>query len=302
MIIRQTGRLTQLADDIFSQNRYLSALAPPSHPPPSSSSSSTAHRSSRDDSKTPLEGGTGDLALAHKWYKRTLIGINAIFIFFGIILCSIGTYGLSSRVVNKLTGINLSVGVVILGVFVILISLVGMCGALRQSRLLLIFYSLILIILFICQISVGIAVYVKREDADSYLISGWNGASNELRIELQNFYLCCGLQAFNETNRGEPCPTQADSARACLPVFQSNFARIFRTVGGVVIAFSLLQLTCMVFGMCLLKRVQELREIREQAPAATTAATAAKTNTGEHKEGPVGVSWGTGGLNLASRA
>jgi hypothetical protein len=56
--------------------------------------------------------------LAHKWYLRTLIAINAIFVFLALVLVATGSWALATEASN-LAGTTLPAGIVVLGVRVV---------------------------------------------------------------------------------------------------------------------------------------------------------------------------------------
>jgi hypothetical protein len=62
-------------------------------------------------------------------------------------------------------------------------------------------------------------------------------------------------------------------------LFVEGFRRAFHTVGSVTIIFVCLEVLCVVVGMMLLKKVQELRQARQQG---TDANGASDTTTSVH--------------------
>jgi hypothetical protein len=143
--VQAPGR-SDLADDIFSRTRYLDPVAARAPPP-----LAPEHRPTTSvKSITPVESGD-DLALTHKWYLRTLIGINAIFVFLALILVAAGSWALGSEVAASLAGQTLPAGVVVLGIFIMFVAFCGCAGAIRQSRWMLVTYACTLVLLLICQ-------------------------------------------------------------------------------------------------------------------------------------------------------
>ena len=59
-------------------------------------------------------------------------------------------------------------------------------------------YSVLLVIMILCQISVGIAVYVKKDQASELLTVAWDTTNNWQKVTLvQDPLQCCGLLIYN---------------------------------------------------------------------------------------------------------
>ena len=144
-----------------------------------------------------------------------------------------------------------------MGIFVMLISLVGCIGAKRESRLILGIYAVILVILIICQIAVGIAVYANQSEAVKLLTLGWNAAAPATLVLIQNYLQCCGLTVYNLTAApgmpasaytglaAQPCPDRtlypSSVGQTCLPLMVQQIQSSYVTVGIVAIVFAVLQ-------------------------------------------------------------
>jgi hypothetical protein len=64
----------------------------------------------------------------------TLVVANIVFLIFGSVLCAVGGYASTSKA-GALAGETLPHGIIALGVFIILLSLLGCLAAFKESRL-----------------------------------------------------------------------------------------------------------------------------------------------------------------------
>lgn len=193
------------------------------------------------------EAGKPKLNSGQICFKYTLLAINILFLIFGIVLMAVGSYALNNHVA-VLAGQTIPTGLIVLGVFIMLLSILGAGSAWRESRLLLGIYFLFLLLFTIILFAVGIAVYVKKDDSDELLTLAWNDAGRDVRLSLQNVLDCCGLDRWN--SEGECPPTQQNNltARTCLPLMVNTFNDSFTTAGACGIAFSVIMLVRITHG------------------------------------------------------
>eukprot|EP00455_Lapot_gusevi_P019594 TRINITY_DN2092_c0_g1_i2.p1 TRINITY_DN2092_c0_g1~~TRINITY_DN2092_c0_g1_i2.p1 ORF type:complete len:256 (-),score=98.41 TRINITY_DN2092_c0_g1_i2:229-996(-) len=229
------------------------------------------------------EDGEG-LSSGHICLKRTIIAVNVFFLILGIIMTAVGSAG-ASNTYAEFAGNSLPVGVLVLGVFMMVIAFMGCCGAKRESRALLGIYSLILIILIVCQIGVGIAIYAKQDDAPDALRSAWDGANNWQRTVIQDSLECCGLEIYNLTQpvgvikpitglAGQPCPDPIkypkSVGKTCLSIMVEKIRSSYVTVGVVAIVFALLQIIGFMFALCLIRGIRLARDQEQMVDGSST--------------------------------
>jgi len=187
-------------------------------------------------------------------FKWTLLAANVVFLIFAVVLLSVGAYTLNNPV-GALSGVTLPAGLIVLGVFILLVSILGGASAWFESRGVLGVYFALLLLFTILLLGVGSAVYAKRNDVDSYIHSGWQGAGVDLRNSLQIAFSCCGLDSYNDTYAVWPCPGVSWTSTgwfknvdypACAPTLDSAFSSDLTTAGGCGIAFAVV----MIVGMC----------------------------------------------------
>lgn len=157
--------------------------------------------------------------------KNALIGLNILYILVGFILIGVAAYGQTSNIISSISLIG---GIVACGVFLLLVSLLGLVGAFKHHQVILFFYMVILFLLFLIQFSIACACLAMDENQQRSLTqTGWKLADPSLKREAQSFFQCCGydnatqsLNVSNNTPMGHPeCPTSccdpADLGKCC---------------------------------------------------------------------------------------
>jgi hypothetical protein len=215
---------------------------------------------------------------------------------FGSILCGVGAYAMQTKA-GGLAGETLPSGIIVLGVFIILVSFVGCFAAYRESRLFLAVYFGFLLIFVIILMAVGIAVYAQKDSADKYMSQGWCKAQqyNDLAVirDIQNYFQCCGLNFYNDSQGftdntvdskattypgcyayRDPsdqnyayisCPTGLDKTTglACLPILSSTFVSSYIAAGACAIAFAVIMSAGMVVVCVLMSGIKEKRHLED---------------------------------------
>ena len=178
---------------------------------------------------------------------------------------------LSLSQIGALSGNTLPIGIVVLGVFILFLALLGGVSAYRESRMFLLVYFVFLLLLTLILFFVGIAVYVERNNAATYIDQGWETAPPDLRQSLQQIFQCCGCCGPNY----EPQNATASTARCdetvspnmvgCLPVFTSYFQSYYVTAGGSGIAFAVIMFLGMLLVCFLMKGIKDKRAEQDLA-------------------------------------
>jgi hypothetical protein len=132
-----------------------------------------------------------------RYLKVPLIFFNAILWILGIILIALGGYALNElKNVKEIANITIPAGLIVLGVFIIILTVVGCVVAYKEKLVGLIFYTIIMLILLICLIGVGGGAFTYRNDAERPLAAAWTRATDAQRNVLQGYFVCC---AWEET-------------------------------------------------------------------------------------------------------
>jgi len=135
--------------------------------------------------------------------KQTLIGLNVIYILVSFLMIGVAVHGKVSGIVTSLPIIG---GITACGIFLLLISVVGLIGAVRHHQVMLFFYMVILFLIFLIQFSVSCAALAINESDEKKIISqAWNGAVNHenlksLVVQAERSFDCCGLGLDDNMN------------------------------------------------------------------------------------------------------
>lgn len=148
--------------------------------------------------------------------KYVLFLFNFVFLITGIILIAVGV-GVAA-VFNDYDSVlsarffSVPSFLIVIGVFVILISIFGCWGALKENYTLVLIFSGLLGFIFILELAAGICGYVLRSDAESLIEGSLEGSlklyntsdpTNAYTITwdyVQRNYDCCGVTNFTNWN------------------------------------------------------------------------------------------------------
>jgi len=219
--------------------------------------------SSLSGDKYSAEAGKPKLNYGQMCFKYSLLAVNVLFLIFGAVLMSVGSYALNNQV-GELAGQSIPTGLIVLGVFIMLLAMLGALAAWRESRAFLGFYFIFLLIFTIILFAVGIAVYVKKNDSAELIVEAWNDSPTDVRQSLSAYVGCCGLYTFNDSVPAPyPCPAgYADPATtpACLERMVDIFDHSFTTAGACGIAFSIIMLAGLGFVCYLMSGIRRKQE------------------------------------------
>ncbi|KFM68048.1 hypothetical protein X975_18064, partial [Stegodyphus mimosarum] len=124
--------------------------------------------------------------------KNALIALNIIYILVSFILIGVAAY---SRVASIVTNLAIVGGIIACGVFLFLLSLMGLIGAIKHHQVLLFFYMVILFLLFIIQFSIACAcLAVSTAQQHQIAMEGWRRAKPNIKIKAQTFFHCYGFE------------------------------------------------------------------------------------------------------------
>ncbi|XP_064643542.1 tetraspanin-13-like isoform X1 [Lineus longissimus] len=128
--------------------------------------------------------------------KNALAALNVVYILVSFILIGVAAYARAIAIVTSLAIVG---GIIACGVFLFLIALIGLVGAVKHHQVLLFFYMIILFLLFLIQFAIACAcIAVNRDQQDKLLEQGWKLASITTREETQNVFKCCAFRAEDQ--------------------------------------------------------------------------------------------------------
>ncbi|XP_033857411.3 tetraspanin-31 [Acipenser ruthenus] len=127
--------------------------------------------------------------------RNALSSLNVVYMLVGLLLIGVAAWGKGFGIVSS---IHIIGGVIAVGVFLLLISIVGLVGAINHHQVLLFFYMVILFLVFIIQFGVSCScLAINRGQQEQLLNTSWGHLSNQTRVELETRLDCCGL--LNDT-------------------------------------------------------------------------------------------------------
>ncbi|XP_011497018.1 PREDICTED: tetraspanin-31-A isoform X4 [Ceratosolen solmsi marchali] len=185
--------------------------------------------------------------------KNALTALNILYIVVAFILIGVAVYGRASALVTNLPIIG---GILACGVILILISILGLIGAIKHHQVLLFFYMLILFLLFLIQFSIACAcLAVNAKQQEQLADQGWQQVDNQLKEKVEYTFHCCGfnkttsiIEEFSSGNdsvclkQTKVCcaynPDPKCQCPSCMQKLQSTIDYAFKLCGGIGLFFS----------------------------------------------------------------
>lgn len=155
----------------------------------------------------------------HKCLKYMLFAFNFLFWVLGIVVLGVGIYS-RIKAANYDTllgegGVASAANILIAsGVFVSLIGFVGCCGAMKENKVMLIIYFILVLLIFILEIAAGALAYTKKDLMEKHLAKNLqelvatnygkknpDAAQKALDVALDWFQTqvkCCGSLGFED--------------------------------------------------------------------------------------------------------
>ncbi|XP_066147474.1 tetraspanin-31-B isoform X1 [Euwallacea fornicatus] len=198
--------------------------------------------------------------------KNALIALNALYVVVGCILIGVAVYGRAASLVTNLPIVG---GILACGVILILISALGLIGALKHHQVMLFFYMVILFLLFLIQFSVACACLgVNESQQKQWAEQGWTRVENDTRANVQNTFTCCGFEPDVDKVLIHPdcdkvqlrcCQnpeSQSCACPGCLQKLQSTINYAFNLCGWIGLFFSFTE----VVGILLTRRYRNQQD------------------------------------------
>ncbi|VDD91794.1 unnamed protein product [Enterobius vermicularis] len=181
--------------------------------------------------------------------RRALYAINFLYIVIGVLLISLAAYIRNASIV---TSHSLIGGIITVGVFLTLVSFLGIYGTMKHHQ-----YMVILFCVFVVQLGVAVACLGLMSPAgvEAVVTKGWQGSSDSTIKDAQKDFNCCGLRNNSEgincdkLNCYPSCPS-------CLSIITQKMYEELTRVGGFGLFFSFLDLAGIAFAM----RYRNLRD------------------------------------------
>ncbi|KAL0271784.1 UNVERIFIED_CONTAM: hypothetical protein PYX00_008777 [Menopon gallinae] len=177
--------------------------------------------------------------------KNALTALNILYIIVAFILIGVAVYGRTSALGTNLPIIS---GILACGIFLILVSILGLIGAVKHHQVILFFYMIILFLLFLIQFSIACAcLAVNSSQQEQWARQGWASLSDNLKIQVQHSFYCCGFDNHSDTsgsvdNHTHPCALEGPPTNCpcppCIEKLKSTISYAFKLSGGIGLFFS----------------------------------------------------------------
>ncbi|XP_063227642.1 tetraspanin-31 isoform X2 [Bacillus rossius redtenbacheri] len=170
--------------------------------------------------------------------KNALTALNILYILVAFILIGVAVYGRTSSAMTDLPIIG---GILACGVFLILVSILGLIGAIKHHQVILFFYMLILFLLFLVQFSVACAcLAVNREQQKLLAEDGLKTMTLATKSKVEKAFNCCLVESIKvgNTTISPLNPACNGSLPSCTEKLQDTINYAFKLCGGIGMFFS----------------------------------------------------------------
>ncbi|KAK7810739.1 hypothetical protein U0070_027467 [Myodes glareolus] len=199
--------------------------------------------------------------------KNALCALNVVYMLVGLLLIGVAAWGKGLGLVSS---IHIIGGVIAVGVFLLLIAVAGLVGAVNHHQVLLFFYMIILGLVFIFQFGISCScLAINRSKQTDVINASWWVMSNSTRHELEKSFDCCGL--FNltapypqdDTACSAMCKTRSSVCQMCGEKFLKHSDKALKILGGVGLFFSFTE----ILGVWLAMRFRNQKDPRANPSA-----------------------------------
>lgn len=181
----------------------------------------------------------------YKCSRSSLILLNVFYMFVAVVLIGVGAYAEGSGVVKS---VAIAGGIVAVGVFLLLVSILGIIGAAKHQQVLLFFYMIVMFLVFILQFCIAIGcLAVNMEQRKAILKTGWDESSRDVIATVEEQFHCTGFES-NVTSAVE----QTTSSPGCYSKLEAQISDALRVVGLVGLFFSFTE----IFGIALARMIR----------------------------------------------
>ncbi|ELT91861.1 hypothetical protein CAPTEDRAFT_149628 [Capitella teleta] len=223
--------------------------------------------------------------------KNALAALNVLYIMVAFILIGVAAYGKAAAYIAT---IEIMGGIIACGVFLLLISIIGLIGAVKHHQVLLFFYMIVLFILFLIQFAVACAMLALNEVQRKQIAKwGWARLASDkdqsMLDKTQRSLDCCGFEEPNLEKDHPACGNVSQlaccssaTAACCTGVYAGNSTDIpecpcdtcwkvigdhmneaVKTVGGISLFFSFTEM----IGVWLALKYRNLKDPRANPSA-----------------------------------
>nr|XP_057907183.1 tetraspanin-31 [Doryrhamphus excisus] len=192
--------------------------------------------------------------------KNALCSLNVVYMLVGLLLIGVAAWGKGFGLVSS---IHIIGGVIAVGVFLLLIAIVGLIGAIHHHQVMLFFYMVILFIVFLFQFGVSCScLAMNRGQQEVFLNSAWEILENKTKADLESQLNCCGLFEQDLQN----CPASCKNTTPCFTcgdMMLNHASEALKILGGVGLFFSFTE----ILGVWLAVRYRNQKDPRANPSA-----------------------------------
>ncbi|XP_053704990.1 tetraspanin-31 [Synchiropus splendidus] len=201
--------------------------------------------------------------------KNALCSLNVVYMLVGLLLIGVAAWG---KGFGLLSSIHIIGGVIAVGVFLLLIAIVGLIGAMHHHQVMLFFYMVILFVVFLFQFGVSCScLAMNRGQQETLLNSTWTMLDNKTKTDLESQLNCCGLlnisanqKQFDEDVKYCPLPCAKNhTCVTCGDMMLHHASEALKILGGVGLFFSFTE----ILGVWLAVRYRNQKDPRANPSA-----------------------------------
>ncbi|KAM4562287.1 tetraspanin-31 [Odontesthes bonariensis] len=173
--------------------------------------------------------------------KNALCSLNVVYMLVGLLLIGVAAWGKGFGLVSS---IHIIGGVIAVGVFLLLIAIVGLIGAIHHHQVMLFFYMVILFIVFLFQFGVSCScLAMNRGQQEVLLNSAWGMLENDTKTDLESQLNCCGLlnittQFEQDLQNCHAVCKKTGNCSTCGEKMLNHATEALKILGGVGLFFS----------------------------------------------------------------
>ncbi|KAG7306913.1 hypothetical protein JYU34_007020 [Plutella xylostella] len=177
---------------------------------------------------------------------------------------------------------------IIVGIIIFIVAFFGCCGAVKENHCMITTFSVFLLLIFVAELGVGIAGYVKQKDLEASFLRSLNESIAEYPTNkdvrntfdiVQTDLTCCGINGPKDwATNSLPIPDSCCAAReitagtaaactpetahpdGCLNKLVGLFQDIAVVLGGVGLGIAFIQLLGVIFACCLARSIRSQYE------------------------------------------
>jgi hypothetical protein len=194
--------------------------------------------------------------------KLALMGLS-IFLFCAAIgILAGGAYANSSLEIQAAIGNDFTNSIIAFGVILLFISVIGLAGAMRESRMILACFLLIMGLMMIVLLVFGAWALSNLGKEAVILARAWQAFSASEKVAVQNAYTCCGTTYWGGATDTKDCPCPKTECGGCFPKMITDFRNLYTAFGVVFILIGVVLLAGLVTAFCLLKGIASAEEAK----------------------------------------